>query len=63
LVASRQNPGMAKLEKLRSQRWPEGKPVVAIFNNWNDCNRCHQPAGEPQLHPASAPAARQNASA
>ncbi len=57
---------MAKLDKLRSQRWLdrddfrsfnhrsrvmqmgyepqdwEGKPVIAILNNWNDYNPCHQ---------------------
>jgi dihydroxy-acid dehydratase len=57
---------MAKLEKLRSQRWLaqdnfrsfnhrsrvmqmgydpkdwEGKPVIAIINNWSDYNPCHQ---------------------
>ncbi len=57
---------MARLEKLRSQRWLardefrsfnhrsrimqmgydprdwEGRPVIAILNNWNDFNPCHQ---------------------
>ena len=57
---------MAKLDKLRSQRWLDrdefrsfnhrsrvmqmgfdpkdwqGKPVIAILNNWNDFNPCHQ---------------------
>jgi dihydroxy-acid dehydratase len=57
---------MAKLEKLRSQRWLdrndfrsfnhrsrvmqmgydpkdwEGKPVIAVLNNWSDYNPCHQ---------------------
>ena len=57
---------MAKLDKLRSQRWLdrndfrsfnhrsrvmqmgydpkdwEGKPVIAILNNWSDYNPCHQ---------------------
>ena len=57
---------MAKLDKLRSQRWLDredfrsfnhrsrimqmgydpqdwqGKPVIAILNNWNDYNPCHQ---------------------
>jgi dihydroxy-acid dehydratase len=59
-------PFMARLDKLRSQRWLarddfrsfnhrsrimqmgfdpqdwEGKPVIAILNNWNDYNPCHQ---------------------
>jgi dihydroxy-acid dehydratase len=61
-----QSRGMARLQKLRSQRWLdrddfrsfnhrsrimqmgydakdwEGKPVIAILNNWNDYNPCHQ---------------------
>jgi dihydroxy-acid dehydratase len=61
-----QSRAMARLQKLRSQRWLdrddfrsfnhrsrimqmgydakdwEGKPVIAILNNWNDYNPCHQ---------------------